>query len=58
MNSRRKVAYFYTPEIGKFQYTSRHLMNPKRIAMAHNLVNAFGLYKKLEVYESREATKE
>lgn len=33
-------------------------MDPKRISMAHSLIVGYGLYRELDVYETREATKE
>lgn len=33
-------------------------MNPKRISMIHSLIVGYGLYRDLDVYTSREATKE
>ena len=37
-------------ELGNFYYGPSHPMKPHRIRMAHNLVLAYGLYKKLEIY--------
>jgi hypothetical protein len=37
-------------EIGNFYYGQGHPMKPHRIRMAHNLVLAYGLYKKMEIY--------
>jgi hypothetical protein len=31
-------------------------MDPKRISMTHSLITGFGVYKKLDVYTSREAS--
>lgn len=47
---KKVVAYFYDDEIGNFYYGSGHPMKPHRIRMAHNLVLAYGLYKKMEIY--------
>jgi histone deacetylase 1/2 len=58
MDSKKRVSYFYNSDIGKFHYGSKHLMNPKRISMAHSLIIGFGIYKELDVYKSREASKE
>ena len=35
-----------------------HYMDPKRISMAHSLIVGLGLYRELDVYKSREATKQ
>lgn len=44
--------------MGRFHYGKEHPMKPKRICMAHNLIVNFGLYKYLDVYVSRQASKE
>ena len=54
----RNVAYFYNEEIGKFYYYKDHPMKPRRIAMTHSLIESFDIYRKLDVYRSRKATKE
>ncbi|KAL4491480.1 hypothetical protein ABPG72_008136 [Tetrahymena utriculariae] len=52
----KRISYFYNPEIGKFYYSKDHPMKPKRVAMAHSLIQNFGLYKDLDVYTARQAT--
>ncbi len=47
---RKLVAYFYDDEIGNAYYGPGHPMKPHRIRMAHNLILAYGLYKKMEIY--------
>lgn len=32
-------------------------MDPKRISMAHSLIVGYGIYKLLDVYQSKEAAK-
>jgi len=56
-DSTKRIAYFYNEDIGKFNYGAKHIMDPKRISMAHSLIVGFGLYNDLDVYETREATK-
>lgn len=41
-----------------FYYGKHHPMKPHRLAMAHNLILACGLYRKMEVYRLRKATQE
>lgn len=53
-----KVAYFYNDQIGNFYYYKDHPMKPRRIAMTHSLIQSFNLYQKLDVYNSRHATRE
>ncbi len=55
--STRKVSYFYHDDVGKFFYYKDHPMKPKRMAMTHSLIETFDLYRKMDVYQSRYATK-
>lgn len=48
--SKLKVAYFYDADVGNFHYGPGHPMKPHRLALTHNLVLNYGLYKKMEVY--------
>lgn len=54
----RKVSYFYNPTFGKIVYAKDHPMKPERISMAHSLICTTNLYKKLNVYYARNASKE
>ncbi len=55
-----RVAYFYDctdtslfiyiGEVGSYYYGPEHPMKPFRIKMAHQLVLAYGLYRKMQVY--------
>ena len=58
MELKKRIAYFYNNEIGSFNYGKFHFMNPKRISMTHSLIVGYGVYKDLDVYTTREATKE
>lgn len=58
MDYKRRVAYFYHSDIGNFHYGKDHPMKPKRIAMAHELIVNYGLYKELNVYRPHFATRE
>lgn len=44
------VCYFYDADVGNFHYGAGHPMKPHRLALTHNLVLNYGLYKKMEVY--------
>jgi len=46
----KKVAYYYDPSVGSFYYGAGHPMKPHRIRMTHNLLMAYGLYQKMEIY--------
>ncbi|KRX02251.1 hypothetical protein PPERSA_04873 [Pseudocohnilembus persalinus] len=54
----KKISYFYNQEIGKFYYGKDHPMKPRRVAMAHSLIQQLGLYKQMDVYTARNATDE
>jgi len=46
-----RVAYYYDSEVGNYYYGMGHPMKPHRIRMTHDLIVAFELYKKMEVYK-------
>jgi histone deacetylase 1/2 len=54
--SKRKVCYFYEPEIGNYYYGPGHPMKPHRIRMTHNLILNYGLYKKMFIYRPARTT--
>ncbi|KAF1816507.1 hypothetical protein P152DRAFT_126556 [Eremomyces bilateralis CBS 781.70] len=53
----KKVAYFYDSDVGNYAYVAGHPMKPHRIRVAHSLVMNYGLYKKMEIYRAKPATK-
>jgi len=54
--SKKKVAYFYDQNVGNFYYGPGHPMKPHRLALTHNLILHYGLYKKMQVYKPRKAS--
>ncbi|KAJ9242137.1 hypothetical protein DTO271D3_8092 [Paecilomyces variotii] len=56
-DSNRRVAYFYDSDVGNYAYVSGHPMKPHRIRMAHSLVMNYGLYKKMEIYRAKPASR-
>ncbi|KAK5292305.1 histone deacetylase [Exophiala xenobiotica] len=56
-DSKKRVAYFYDSDVGNYAYVSGHPMKPHRIRLAHSLVMNYGLYKKMEIYRAKPATK-
>eukprot|EP01134_Creolimax_fragrantissima_P006046 CFRG6046T1 len=54
--SKPKVAYFFDSDVGNFHYGPGHPMKPQRLALTHDLVLNYGLYKKMEVYRPYRAT--
>lgn len=55
---KKRVAYFYDSDVGNFSYGANHPMKPHRIRMAHSLIMNYGLYKKMEIYRAKPATRE
>ena len=57
MSVKRKVSYFHDAEsVGSYYYGPGHPMKPHRLQMTHNLVLAYHLYRKMEVYRPHLAT--
>ncbi|KAJ1962294.1 histone deacetylase, partial [Dimargaris xerosporica] len=54
---KRRVAYFYDPDVGNYHYGAGHPMKPHRIRMTHSLVMNYGLYKDLSIFRATPATK-
>jgi acetoin utilization deacetylase AcuC-like enzyme len=50
---KRRVSYFYDPEIGNYHYGQGHPMKPHRVRMTHNLVVNYGLYRKMDVFRPK-----
>ncbi|MCO5604582.1 hypothetical protein L7F22_058750 [Adiantum nelumboides] len=46
---KKKVAYFYDPEVGNYYYGQGHPMKPHRIRMTHSLLVQYGLDRKMEM---------
>lgn len=53
---KKKVAYFYEPEIGNYYYGQGHPMKPHRVRLTHSLIVDYGLYRKLEMFKPLPAT--
>lgn len=48
---KRKVSYFYDPEIGNYYYGQGHPMKPHRIRMTHALLAHYGLLQHMQVFK-------
>lgn len=48
-STRRKVGYFYDPDVGNFYYSQNHPMKPHRMRLTHNLLLAYGLFEKMDI---------
>ncbi|KAG7856600.1 hypothetical protein KL919_004130 [Ogataea angusta] len=57
-SNKKRVAYFYDSDVGNYAYGAGHPMKPHRIRMAHSLIMNYGLYKKMEIYRAKPATKQ
>lgn len=57
LGEKKRVAYFYDSDVGNYAYVAGHPMKPHRIRMTHSLVMNYGLYKKMEIYRAKPATK-
>ncbi|UZJ53848.1 hypothetical protein CBS101457_003168 [Exobasidium rhododendri] len=56
-NQPSRVCYFFDSDIGNYHYGPGHPMKPTRIRMCHSLVMNYGLYKKMEIFRAKPATK-
>lgn len=54
--TKRRVSYFYSPDVGHFYYGPSHPMKPHRLKLAHHLVLSYGLYHEMECYRPHPAT--
>ncbi|ODQ63560.1 histone deacetylase [Nadsonia fulvescens var. elongata DSM 6958] len=57
-STKKRVAYFYDSDVGNYAYGAGHPMKPHRIRMAHSLIMNYGLYKNMEIYRAKPATKQ
>jgi hypothetical protein len=54
-----RVGYIYSSKMANNDYfPAEHPMKPKRFKMAHSLINSFGMYLRMDVYNSKEAKAE
>ena len=56
MSSSQKVSYLYDSTVGSIYYGPSHPMKPLRMKMTHQLVLAYGLHKKMNIYEPHRAS--
>ncbi|KLT40983.1 hypothetical protein CC85DRAFT_286912 [Cutaneotrichosporon oleaginosum] len=54
---KKRVCYFFDSDIGNYHYGPGHPMKPTRIRMCHSLVMNYGLYKQMEIFRAKPATK-
>ncbi|KAF1743015.1 LOW QUALITY PROTEIN: hypothetical protein MXB_785 [Myxobolus squamalis] len=46
----KKVAYFYDAKVGNYYYGKKHPMKPHRINLTHDIVFAYGLQDKMNIF--------
>ncbi|KAF9553279.1 histone deacetylase [Agrocybe pediades] len=56
--SKRKVSYFYDPDVGAYTYGLGHLMKPHRMRITHELAMAYGMLDKMNVLRPKRASPE
>ncbi|GAA6029944.1 hypothetical protein JCM8097_009181 [Rhodosporidiobolus ruineniae] len=55
--NKKRTCYFFDSDIGNYHYGPSHPMKPHRIRMTHSLVMNYGLYKKMEIFRAKPATR-
>ncbi|XP_059486671.1 histone deacetylase 3 [Neocloeon triangulifer] len=55
-HSRKRVTYFYSPDVGNFHYGPGHPMKPHRMSVTNSLVLNYGLHKKMQMYRPYKAS--
>jgi len=55
--AKKRICYFFDSDIGNYHYGPGHPMKPHRIRMTHALVMNYGLYKKMEIFRAKPATR-
>ncbi|KAK7467338.1 hypothetical protein VKT23_004395 [Stygiomarasmius scandens] len=56
--SKRRVAYYYDPDVGSYTYGLGHPMKPHRIRMAHELIAAYDMLDKMHILRPKRSTPE
>lgn len=53
--NKSRICYYYDEEIGTYYYGQGHPMKPHRLRMTHDLLLAYGLFEKMDVYRPHPA---
>ncbi|OSD02902.1 histone deacetylase RPD3 [Trametes coccinea BRFM310] len=56
--SKRRVTYYYDPDVGAFTYGLSHPMKPQRMRITHELLTAYDMLPKMHVLRAKRATAE
>jgi histone deacetylase 1/2 len=54
----RKVSYLYNDSITNYHFSKEHPMKTKRIKMAHSLIQTYELSEHLNMFQSKEASRD
>ncbi|TFK47015.1 histone deacetylase [Heliocybe sulcata] len=55
---KRRVAYYFDPDVGCYNYNLGHPMKPHRILIAHHLISAYSMLDKMHVLRAERASAE
>ena len=50
VSAKRRVAYYYDPNIGNYSFGKHHPMKPQRIQVTKSLVSAYDLDKEMDIF--------
>ncbi|KAI0637141.1 histone deacetylase RPD3 [Trametes polyzona] len=56
--SKRRVTYYYDPDVGAFTYGLSHPMKPQRMRITHELLTAYDMLPKMHVLRAKRASAE
>ncbi|KAK4524976.1 hypothetical protein GAYE_SCF07G2880 [Galdieria yellowstonensis] len=48
-SNKRRVSYYYDPDVGNYYYSQGHPMKPHRMRMTHALIAAYGMFNHMAV---------
>lgn len=54
----KNVSYHYNSDVSHYHYGPHHPMKPFRLMLTDHLVSLYKLYEKMDLYETREATRD
>nr|VWO98642.1 H15 domain-containing protein [Ganoderma boninense] len=56
--SRRRVSYYYDPDVGSYSFGISHPMKPQRMRITHELLTVYDMLPKMRVLRAKRATAE
>ena len=54
----KNISYHYNSEVAHYHYGPHHPMKPFRLMLTDHLVSLYRLYEKMDLYETRQATRQ